>query len=252
MLTVCLLAASIVSTAVSTQESAPPAILGRWDLTIHTARGDRPAWLEVRHSGLRTLIGQFVGTGGSARPISQIDFKDNELHFAIPPQWERADGNLVVTGRLDGERLSGTMTLAGGQPEKWDGVRAPSLRRTEEPKWSTPMRLLKANDLSGWHAIGANEWEVEGGVLKNKKSGGNLVTDQTFTSSCIWSSAIPPAATAACTFAAATRCRSPISHRQNRNRAFWERCMASCRRPRTSRVRPGSGSRSILRWSAAW
>jgi hypothetical protein len=181
MLIACLLAASLVSTTVFVQESAPPPILGRWDLTIHTARGDRPAWLEVRHSGLKTLIGQFVGTGGSARPISEVEFKDNELRFSIPPQWERVDGNLVVVGRLDGDRLSGTMTLAGGQPEKWDGVRAPTLRRTEEPKWGTPIRLLQANDLSGWHAVGSNEWEVDGGVLKNKKSGGNLVTDQTFT-----------------------------------------------------------------------
>ncbi|PYR90559.1 MAG: DUF1080 domain-containing protein [Acidobacteria bacterium] len=182
MLIACLLAAaSIVSTTSFTQEPAPPPILGRWDLTIHTARGDRSAWLEVRHSGVQTLVGQFVGTSGSARPISQVDFKDNELRFSIPPQWDRVDGNLVVTGRLDGESLSGTMTLAGAQPEKWNGVRAPSLRRSQEPKWGTPIRLLQASDLSGWHALGTNEWEVAGGVLKNRKSGGNLVTDQTFT-----------------------------------------------------------------------
>lgn len=181
MLIAWLLAASLVSTTVFTQESAPPPILGRWDLTIRTARGDRSAWLEVRHSGIQTLVGQFVGTSGSARPISQIDFKDNELRFSIPPQWDRVNGNLVVIGRLDGDRLSGTMTLAGGEPQKWDGVRAPSLRRSEEPKWGTPIRLLQASGLSGWHAIGANEWTVDGGVLKNRKSGGNLVTDRTFT-----------------------------------------------------------------------
>jgi len=181
MFTACLLAASIVTTTVVTQETAPPPILGRWDLTIHTTHGDRSGWLEVRHSGIQTLVGQFVGTSGSARPISQIDFKDNELRFSIPPQWDRVDGNLVVAGRLDADRLSGTMTLAGGQPDKWDGVRAPSLRRTEAPTWGTPIPLLKASDLSGWHALGANEWAVEGGVLKNRKSGGNLVTDQTFT-----------------------------------------------------------------------
>jgi hypothetical protein len=170
-----------VSTPSVAQESAPPPILGRWDLTIHTARGDRSAWLEVRHSGVQTLVGQFVGTSGSARPISEIAFKNNELRFAIPPQWDRVNGDLVVTGRLDGDRLIGTMTLAGGEPEKWDGVRAPSLRRSEEPKWGTPIRLLQASGLSGWHVMGANEWAVEEAVLKNRKSGGNLVTDQTFT-----------------------------------------------------------------------
>jgi hypothetical protein len=183
MLIACLLAAASIAAATTTfaQESAPPPILGRWDLTIHTSHGDRSGWLEVHHSGLQTLVGQFVGTSGSARPISQVEFKDNELRFSIPPQWDRVDGNLVVTGRLDGERLSGIMTLAGGPPDKWDGVRAPSLRRSEEPKWGEPLRLLQASSLDGWHAIGANEWEVDGGVLKNRKSGGNLVTDQTFT-----------------------------------------------------------------------
>jgi hypothetical protein len=181
MLIACVLAAASIVTTYVAQGPAPPPILGRWDLTVHTARGDRSAWLEVRHSGIKTLVGQFVGTSGSARPISEIDFKDNELRFAIPPQWDRGDGNLVVTGRLDGDRVSGTMTLAGAQPEKWEGVRAPSLRRTEEPKWGTPMRLLQASGLDGWHVMGANEWAVEGGVLKNRKSGGNLVTDQSFT-----------------------------------------------------------------------
>ena len=177
-----LAAASLAGAPAGVQESAPPPILGRWDLTIHTARGDRPSWLEVRHSGVKTLVGQFVGTSGSARPIAEVAFKDGQLRFEIPPQWDRVDGNLVVTGRLDGDRLSGTMTLAGAEPEKWDGVRAPSLHRTGEPAWGTPIRLLQATGLTGWHTVGGtNEWVVEEGVLKNRKSGGNLVTDQTFT-----------------------------------------------------------------------
>ena len=159
---------------------APPPIIGRWDLTVHGPRGDRSAWLEVRHSGVQTLVGQFVGTSGSARPISEVVFKDGELRFAIPPQWERVDGNLVVAGRLDGDRIEGTMTLANGQPQKWSGVRAPSLRRAAAPRWDAPIRLLNGRDLAGWHAEGANEWEAPAGVLRNKKSGGNLITDRLF------------------------------------------------------------------------
>lgn len=159
---------------------APPAIIGRWDLTVQGPRGDRSAWLEVRHSGVQTLVGQFVGTSGSARPISQVEFKDGEFRFAIPPQWERVDGNLVVTGRLDRDRLEGTMTLAGGQPVKWTGVRAPTLRRAAAPQWDAPVRLLNGKDLAGWHTDGANEWEASAGLLHNRKSGGNLVTDRLF------------------------------------------------------------------------
>jgi hypothetical protein len=159
---------------------APPPIIGRWDLTVHGPRGDRGAWLEVRHSGVQTLVGQFVGTSGSARPISQVAFKDGELRFAIPPQWERVDGNLVVAGRLDADRLEGTMTLGDGQPVKWTGVRAPSLRRAAAPRWDAPVRLFNGRDLTGWHADGANEWESAAGVLHNRKSGGNLITDRLF------------------------------------------------------------------------
>ena len=159
---------------------APPPIIGRWDLTVHGPRGDRSAWLEVRHSGVQTLVGQFVGTSGSARPVSKVDFKNGDLRFTIPPQWERVDGDLVVIGQLDGDRLKGTMTLANGEPMQWTGVRAPSMRPTAPPRWDAPVTLLKAAGLDGWHATGDNQWEVSNGVLRNRKAGGNLVTDQLF------------------------------------------------------------------------
>lgn len=180
MLMTLLMLLSMVS-APAQEGTPPPPILGRWDLTVHTDRGDRSSWLEVRHSGVKTLVGDFVGTSGSARPIAKVEFTDGNFKFAIPPQWDRVDGDLVVSGRLESDHLTGTMTLAGGQAVKFDGVRAPRLRRTAEPKWGTPIKLLQASGLSGWHSVGGeNQWTVDGGVLRNQKSGGNLVTDQSF------------------------------------------------------------------------
>ena len=169
-------------TAFGSAQSSVPAIIGRWDLTVQTASGgERSAWLEVHRSGTSTLVGQFVGTSGSARPIAKVEFKNGELRFAIPPQWERADGDVVVTGTLDGERLSGTLAIGSQAPLRWTGVRAPSLRRTSAPTWEKPVPLFTGRDLSGWHAVGGNnEWEAAEGVLRNRKSGGNLVTDATF------------------------------------------------------------------------
>jgi hypothetical protein len=161
-------------------QTAPPPIIGRWDITIQRPDGDRSAWLEVRHSGTSTLVGQFVGMSGSARPISEVEFKNGEVRFSIPPQWEGADRRVSVVAKLEGERLTGSMTIGTGAPLQWSAVRAPSLRRDTEVAWGPAAPLLNGRDLSGWHAIGANEWEVAGGVLRNKKSGGNLVTDQTF------------------------------------------------------------------------
>ena len=173
----------VALTVMASAQSPPPAIIGRWDITVKRPDGaERSAWLEVRHSGTSTLVGQFVGLSGSARPIAEVEFKNNALRFAIPPQWERADGNVVVTGTLEGETLSGTLAIGSQAPLRWTGVRAPTLRRMRPPRWDKPVPLFNGRDLSGWHAVGgANEWEAApDGVLRNRKSGGNLVTDETF------------------------------------------------------------------------
>ena len=156
-------------------------ILGRWDLTVQMPDRAYPSWLEIRHSGVSTLVGQFVGTVGSARPISRIDMANGELRFTIPPQWERDTNSITVEGRAQGDGLSGTITLGDGRRLNWTAKRAPTLRRTGAPQWGKPVRLLNGKDLTGWHVLGENQWRVEGGMLRNTKSGGNLVTDEKFT-----------------------------------------------------------------------
>jgi hypothetical protein len=163
--------------------TAPPpeAIQGRWDITIRTPDGDRPSWLEVRRSGHETLVGQFVGIVGSARPISRVVANGDSVRFAIPPQWEEGPGDLIVEGRVEGDRLTGRITFPNGSQHDFSGNRAPALRRTSRPTWGTPIHLLNGRDLSGWRAIqGENQWAVNGGVLQNMKSGANLVTEQSF------------------------------------------------------------------------
>lgn len=153
---------------------------GRWDITVDVAGKPSPSWLEVRHSGNHTLIGQFVSFSGSARPISEVHFKDGKFHFAIPPQWERGDKDFTLEGTLQGEKLSGSLTTPEGKTYTWTGVRAPSLRRAAAPVWGKPIRLTDGNTIKGWHPEGTNQWVAENGVLKSAKSGANLVTDQKF------------------------------------------------------------------------
>jgi hypothetical protein len=163
-------------------QSAAPSIIGRWDLTVDVPGIHRSGWLEVHRSGNSTLVGQFVGPTGSARPISKVEFRDGEMRFSIPPQWEEVRGDLIFAARLQGEELKGSMTLSDGKSFAWRGTRAPSLRRDTEARWGEPVRLLGASGLSGWHVHGgANEWEVVESVLRNRKAGGNLVSDRTFT-----------------------------------------------------------------------
>jgi hypothetical protein len=161
---------------------AQKAVMGRWDLVVQMLSGEQPAWLEIRRSGHQTLVGQFVGWHGSARPIARVDVDDNGLRFAIPPQWERGPGDLIVEGQLHGDQLSGSMVTPDGSRLTWTGRRAPSLRRAAVPKWGQPIRLVGGAGFASWRVVqGNNEWQVVDGVLRNVKTGGNLVTEATFT-----------------------------------------------------------------------
>jgi hypothetical protein len=72
------------------------------------------------------------------------------------------------------------MILPDGKRANWTAKRAPSLRRSAAPTWGAPIRLLNGKDLTGWRAIGENQWRVTNGVLNSPKSGANLVTERTF------------------------------------------------------------------------
>lgn len=157
------------------------AIEGRWDLTITMADKQLPSWLEVQHSGVRTLVGRLVFASGSARPISKINFKDGKFNFTLPPQWEKETKDLEFEGAITPTGISGTLIFVDGKKYTWTGVRAPTLRRTGEPVFGEPINLLNNSDLKGWHAMGENQWTVENGILRSAKSGANLVTDLSFT-----------------------------------------------------------------------
>ena len=168
--------------ALAQQRAASDPLLGRWDLVVQRGTQTSPSWLEVERSGSATLVGQFVGSGGSARPIAKIEFTDGAFRFAIPPQWESNPKDITFEGRLEGDRISGSMTLGDGQVVKWSGTRAPSLRRTGAPVWGTPVTLFDGTSLEGWQPLGRRDskWSAVDGVLKNADSGANLVTSQKF------------------------------------------------------------------------
>lgn len=178
-----LFALGLISAPGHAAENAGPAdaLVGRWDIDLHTPSGDQPSWLEIRRSGHSTLVGQFVGTGGSARPISRVEFDGDAMHFAIPPQWEGGNGELDVRGRLRDGALAGTMTFPDGKQYPWNARRAPSLRRTAAPRWGKPLQLFNGKNLDGWHALaGKSQWTVENGVLRNLAAGANLVGERKF------------------------------------------------------------------------
>jgi hypothetical protein len=180
LLILLLSATSVKANAPGHKNADVPAIIGRWDITIDFQGKKLPSWLEVHHSGIKTLVGEFVGVGGSARPISKVNFDDGKVSFSIPPQWEQGDGDVSLTGTLQGDALSGTITFSDGKTYNFSAVRAPSLERTGQPVWGKAVQLFDGKDLKGWHATEENQWIVENDVLKSPRSGPNLITDNTF------------------------------------------------------------------------
>lgn len=162
-------------------EQSAKRLEGRWDLTLTMNGKQYPSWLEVTHSGHKTLVGRFVGISGSARPVSEVKLDGDSFSFAIPPQWENGNEYLRVIGKIGNVELSGSLAFPDGQTATWTGRKAPSLRKSTDVKWGKPISLIQPGSLKGWKALGENQWVVENNVLKSPKSGANLVTEQSFT-----------------------------------------------------------------------
>ncbi len=178
LLFVSLLTIATNHAAAQVKDSRP--IIGRWDLTVQMDRV-APSWLEVKLSGLKTLVGYFVAEGGSARPIAEVKYDNGKVSFSIPTQWDMSNNPLVFEGMLQNDQLSGTITTPKGDKYPFTGERAPLLKRSNPPVWGKPIALFNGKDLSGWHMSGKEQqWMVEAGVLKSPKSGSNIITDASF------------------------------------------------------------------------
>ncbi|HSC52601.1 MAG TPA: DUF1080 domain-containing protein [Phnomibacter sp.] len=155
-------------------------IEGRWDMTVNANGELLPSWLEVSHSGNNRLFGRFVGFGGSARPVSKINFENGHMIFSVPPQWEKDDYDFVLEADLQGDSLVGFIVTPSGEKLNWVGHRAPALVRKGEPIWDKPIQLFDGKSLKGWHATGKNQWVAKNGILRSDKSGSNLISDRKF------------------------------------------------------------------------
>jgi len=175
-------------------ESDSP-LIGRWDLTIHMTddqvqhlglfrhglmnSNGFPGWLEVKLSGLKTLVGYYVGYEGSARPIAEVKYSadKDKYYFTIPPQWMNID-DIYFEFSLKDDKLSGYQMLDGNKLE-WTGVRAPSLDRKEPPIWGNPENLI-TETMDKWIIPENCKFQMIDGVMVNTESGGNLVSIQKF------------------------------------------------------------------------
>ncbi len=173
-----------VISAQSNQPGYADAVLGRWDLTVQGGEGAYPSWLEVRLRKEIELMGGFVGHFGSLRHLAQIEYKDGDLYFRVPVQYERGPKDLEFHGKLTGDKLAGTTADENGKTINWTAVRAPELRRAAAPKWGRAIELYNGKDLTGWKPRSSEQgncWLLENGAMTNKVPCVDIVSEQKFT-----------------------------------------------------------------------
>lgn len=157
-------------------------IVGRWDLTVGTAPGAYPSWLEVSQKNGK-LAGRFVGKVGSARLIKQIEFANGQLDFSLPPQYENFKGMITFTGKIEGGEIKGTTRGEDGVLT-FVGVRAPVLARNANPVWGKPIALFNGKSMAGWKLkipASPNGWKVVDGVMENHMPSSDIITERQFT-----------------------------------------------------------------------
>jgi hypothetical protein len=157
-------------------------VLGRWDLTVKGATAAYPSWVEIHLRKETQLQGRFVGQSGSARNLTRVEYREGRLDFAVAPQYEKQQADLVFTGRLIGDRLEGTTKAPDGTTINWTGVRAPALLRDTAPTWGAAIDLFDGTSTAGWRQRGpqATCWKVEGGALMNSPKCVDIISERTF------------------------------------------------------------------------
>src|SRR5215217_1204025 len=143
-------------------------ILGRWDLTVKGATAEYPSWVDIHLRKETQLQGRFVGQSGSSRNLTRVEYRDGVLEFAVAPQYEKQQSELVFTGRLAADRLEGTTKAPDGTSISWTGARAPALLRDAAPTWGAAIDLFDGTSTAGWRHRGSQTcWKVEGQALMN-------------------------------------------------------------------------------------
>lgn len=139
---------------------------------------DYASWFEINDD---MISGRFVGIEGSARPMTEVRFEEDELYFRLPPQYEKREGDLIFKGVLFDGKITGTTNDDHGNWVAFSAVPAPKLDY-REVEWGEPISLVK-KDLSNWGQRFSDDpsgWEVENEVISNTPPSVDLVTKERY------------------------------------------------------------------------
>jgi hypothetical protein len=154
-------------------------LLGRWDLSITTPKGELPSWIEVSEEQAQPKV-VMVGLTDHATPLAKVEFKDGEISFLSPKGEEGYSVDTWFKGKLVDGQLVGTVTSPDGPAWQWTGRRAPALKREAPPKWGKSTTLFDGKDLNGWRFSDPSQakgWTVEHGTLVKNGHAPDIITE---------------------------------------------------------------------------
>ena len=156
-------------------------IYGRWDAVVNGLHREYASWFEIQDENEK-LSGRFVGIEGSARSMTEVWFRNNDLYFRLPPQYEKHPGDLIFKGKLADGKITGETNDPEGNWIQFTAVPAPKLEY-REVEWGEPVHLIR-EDLSNWkHRFSdeASGWKIEDGMLSNTPPSVDVVTKEKYT-----------------------------------------------------------------------
>lgn len=152
---------------------------GRWDITITTANGSYPDWMELIEKNGKPEV-RVQPRGGSVHPVAGVKEEGSRLILIVSAANAKRP---EVTWELNvnGDQLSGTQK-SGTSVAQIKGVRAPELKRPAPKAWTNPEPIFNGKDLTGWEPDNPanNHWIAQDGILLNEAHGANLRTTRKF------------------------------------------------------------------------
>lgn len=117
------LTAVLVATLLAPAAAAAQAVdvTGKWDLSIDTPQGSRPAVITITKSG-DTLTGTIGGPDGELP--ADIALKEKAITISFTVQTQNGALPLALSGTVEGNEMKGTMDMAGQGTAAWTARRA--------------------------------------------------------------------------------------------------------------------------------
>ncbi len=105
-------------TRANSAPAASASISGKWKIVAHDGARTLEYTMELKREG-DTISGRLVGSDGQSAEITNVSFSGNKLKFTLPTD----NGNYLVEGQLEGDKLTGTYTAPSGRKDTWEGKR---------------------------------------------------------------------------------------------------------------------------------